>query len=784
MRNTLIAYDGSGSTGGMVFYHERTQRILQEFPKAEVLLWDDKKKIVTRREMAKINEMHQGGGGTDSAQIADYVKANDFKGHLIIITDGEVYGQCVDRCSEILGNEWPFREVTCHLIGGSVNMSVTCPFTRVSPHTIYLYEPSKSYEQQLQTRISAEDLAVLDQIKKVNTVDEFMKVADLLERVLIARTMGTGGHGQLRDELLDMKKRLISKISAEQGKSDAVVDLKAALSQGNVDNAVTAAKKLTTEYYMSMEDDVSGGTWSSKISRMIAMCEGALRGVFSLSNITAGISADRVRRAGTATAPAQVAPTESNVGVFQCPVTMDEEKDVVLLIKAADAPILADVDKAIVNDILDCPLNLFKYEELVEKFIARLDHLLSLSAYRAAQDTLTLSPMTRAPLMTGAICFGEAADHAQATTCVLANMFTGGKLTGNADFWYACLYLILAAGKVQYLKDVVPFAEAHMKFRLNNHSSYICLSGLPEFPTTRVPLGVAIWYVLSSPLLGMPPDRDVVRGHLPHLNQLLELNSLTGYQLPAGLDAHYARLRLMLRFLGWIKKDRYTLPMLVSMLHQANISVSFENVNENTKTVSTRVLSWIPIDGPPTEEAMQTARKELHADLDSATVVGIATLVNPSLSAGDIAIPFEWTAPALPAPLVDWKYGLKTLQKPEVTIVPATCRPQYQIGNETWKEQSERMHGPVTEQLSVHAMFGRFVVHYTFYPSRDDLLIYIYNRCVVYGKHRTLPAQVMQFVDNTINDHQEIIASIAPDEFAKRWKASVEITERIRLEQQ
>ena len=76
-----------------------------------------------------------------------------------------------------------------------------------------------------------------------------MQHAETIERAVVVRTMGTMGDPKLRDEILAMKKRMISALAREKGSSDTVTDLYAALDAGQTQTAIQLAKTLTDEYY-------------------------------------------------------------------------------------------------------------------------------------------------------------------------------------------------------------------------------------------------------------------------------------------------------------------------------------------------------------------------------------------------------------------------------------------------------------------------------------------------------------------------------------------------------
>ena len=794
---TLIAYDGSGSTGGKAFYHEEVQRIVARYPRdSQILFWDSSKRLITRTELADINRVRAGYGGTEPTRIAEHVASTGFAGDLVIITDGEVGS--VDHIR--VDNR--FRSVTVYLIdtGGRMNLSVCCPFTRRSPHEIYRYN-APAYERVLVTSATAEEMAVITRLDTVNSVATFEAIAPALEKALVSATMGTTGDPALRDALLAMKARIQRSMAAEYGRSNTVGALTAALDARQLEEAIGFARTLTDEYYGVDGDDPDSLSWSGRISRFIAMTEGALRGTFDLSGISAAIRGDRARRApAAAIAVAAAAPvTEAGTDAaatatatpFECPITFDTETDVVLLITEGE-PLLAGVDKDTANSLYDCPLNLLNYPDLVNALVARIDHPISLRALKDSYDSghpIDQSPMTRTPVAAGAICLGANEEHCRATTWSLANLFLGGRLLGNQDFWYACVWLLVERGRLAYLAPILPQLRAQMLWRLTNHTSSLSLTGVPEFPTTRVPLRSAVWYVVAaSAEFGMDPRRDVLRTHLPHLEALQEILALTGLAPSPAVARHILRLRTMLSFLARVKRNRHELPNLVLALTQACVEVDVGSLRVGFE----QTPRFIPIDGAPGAAQMERARTAiggLVADLSVEEIVGIAALVDPSKSAGDIPLPIGWVPRPLPASVATgWPaYGLREIPASPTRLCPATCRPYYRVRVEevdtTWSVAAERFYGATPARLlSVNEAYGNFVVKYKTYPTRDELLTYLYNRRVLHGGHATLPHQVAQFVDEVISEAAEVTSTLSAEEFARRYEASRKIEARRALE--
>lgn len=801
---TLIAYDGSGSTGGHGRYHDLTQEIVARHPDAAILYWDSTSRLIGREALAAINHARRGGGGTETTAIAQHLRQVGFHGHLVIISDGQVSAVSIDRCGDLLGPDWKFASVTAHLIdtGGPVNMSVTCPFTRVSAHEVFCYRDADNYERMRMAAVSEEDLAAIEEIDTIATVADYEARAELLERLVVARTMGTTGDPRLRDRLLAMKKRITAAEATARGGSDAVRTLVAALEGGGGAGpaAVAAARAIHDEYYGEEHG------WSARISRLVSLCEGALRGVFDLSGVGAAVRGDRVRRADAVATVAVPVGTEGEEGGagggFVCPITFDATRDVMLLVIAGEPVLGGGLDASVVNDILDCPLNLLRYPAVVDALVARLDHPVSLAAWLAATAAaegtpMTHSPMTRRELLAGGggICIGNTEAHCRATAWTLAQLTTGGKLVGNADLWMGTLWLLIRREpRLAWLRGVEGFMETlteHCRWRLREHTSFIGLTGAPEFPITRVPVGVAIWYVFASALFtGSEPRRELIRSHMAHLDELAELLlELTGFVLPAGIAEHTLRVRVLLSMLGAVKRDRWRLPELLRGLVQASL------VGPRPESVGAAVRgrehlpALIPLDGPPTAAgcaAVLAALPAFYAGLSDLELVALGALVGPDKAAGDIPLPVGWRPGAVigGCGAVGWGYGLGPLPKKLVRICPATCRPYYTLEDgRVWSAAAESVYGiPVGAMMSLDKKFGDFVCRYGAYPTREELLVFIYNRYVVCGRRRTLPAALEQLVSETMEEFAEIMRDVPVAEFVARFTESCPIERRRAME--
>jgi hypothetical protein len=108
----------------------------------------------------------------------------------------------------------------------------------------------------------------------------------------------------------------------------------------------------------------------------------------------------------------------------------------------------------------------------------------------------------------------------------------------------------------------------------------------------------------------------------------------------------------------------------------------------------------------------------------------------------------------------------------------------YNLPNgQTWDHASVAFYGILPrDQLSTNEGFGNFVIKYGFYPTRDELMVYLYNRRIIHGDKKSMPFCLGPFVDAVLEENADIMRNITPAEFARRFGASRPISSRKELE--
>lgn len=67
------------------------------------------------------------------------------------------------------------------------------------------------------------------------------------------------------------------------------------------------------------------------------------------------------------------------------------------------------------------------------------------------------------------------------------------------------------------------------------------------------------------------------------------------------------------------------------------------------------------------------------------------------------------------------------------------------------------------------------------YPTKEEFLNYLFMYHFTRDK-KTLPICIQQFVDEVFTEYEDILKSIEPEEFSKRWNESVYKVVRIIIE--
>jgi len=801
--NKCFAIDYSGSTWHDQFYHDNVRAILNlKYEEGdEIIIWDSHSRFVTWDEYMKINRERDGNGGTYPKCLFQSV----FERHttatyseFILISDGEVCNRDVDELDKTISqniDNFKCNYTEVYLLGNGANLSVACPFTRFNQSKTIVKKPNQT-DQII--AVSDEDLKTIDEIDSINTLEEFNSKYDSLEKAFIARFLGTDGDKELRKSVLLMQKRINSdNAKRAENKNERINDL--VMVEKNYEEAKNEAIRCFTS--------VLNGDFQSRINSLIRMSDGGLKQTFNVNEL-------QTFRAYTATSTEvnevddiQDLNIESTVedSQWECPISIENEIDPMILITVDDSqgftPALIGFDKMMTEKMINCPLNALYVEEFVEKLKTFIDHPISLKNYRASLESsnpIEKSPFTRRRII-GAIPLGENEEHVKAANWSLMNIITGGKNLGDNNLWFFVLYMLIKKNQIPYLKDIEPFLEAQVKYRLSHYTTSISLSGLSNLPQTRVLYPTAAWTCLISPFLipKIPSNLNLFFTHLTHYKELLQILELFEIDLPTEFQPFANRIEILSHLLVYFKRNPKQLNAYKNGLQHPSILI---HVDENSDMSSGGICGdlFIPVDGTINDEVRMQCVQNMSTYCYNAVQEGKISLDELAWLIDFVDIQKNLTDIDI-VPIIQgivsgnetsskinefWKEWDDNIDRFNVKISENTCRPFYYVRpGVTWLDELSTILDTTRPILSLDKNFGNFVDSYRRYPNRDEYILYLYRRiCLGSRTSTTLPHNIRKFTEQVFERFENIMNKYSAETFIRIFQDNAPIEERIRNE--
>ena len=804
MEQNLIkcfAIDSSGSTSGERFYHDNVKKILdQKYKNGDVIIiWDHEAIFISYNKYMEINKNREGYGGTYPGAIFSLFKSTKIHySQFILISDGQVDQFGVKSCDKLFNlykNNLSYDYAEVYLIGRKTetNLSVACPFTRFCPSRTVLKSP---FGEQIISEISKDDLNIVEKIESISTEFEFNQHFESLKKACIQRFIGTNGDIKIRKALLLMQKRII-KNNAEQNKSQ--------LKEEKIDTLLKnkkfeEAKNELYNCFQTIEIE-----FSKKINLLIRISDGAIKQIFNIDEIQSFQVLTASKAQEVDTMELEDIPSSIEHSNFECPISMENEVDPVILITIPNEfikdgkiiPLLVGFDKKQTENIISCPYNALINKDFMEKFIKCIDHAISLKQIREAEKTghpLNISPFTRKKIL-GILPLGESMEHIKAANWTLMQLISGGKNLGDRNLWFSIIWLLVKKKIVPYLSDVEEFLRAQTLYRFTHNSSSISLSGLGNLPQKKVLYGTAAWACLMSLYLipKIPRNCNLLLVHLPHYKCLVEIVNLFGYKLPDDFEKVVTRIKCLASMMIFFKKNTKLLPFYKMGISQATICV---NIPEESPMKSGGLVGelFIPVDGEINDEIRRKCLTKFPEECITSVNNNIISLdelayiikfVNTQKSLSHVEIEKLVNIKEIPKceKYENWKNYDEKEDLVEVKICPKTMRPHYHVQNETWKDCLSKVLDISKPYLSLNSDYGNFVSKYLKYPSLEEFILYAYRKYSFNSKiYSTLPQSIALICKSAMDDFTSVTKNIKPEEFAKIFNESAKIEIRTKME--
>ena len=771
----MLGYDCSGSTNNSDFYHRKTQDIVERLiDNCEVaidgkdvtnvirLRWDDAVVEMTKNSLLMLNKAKRGYGGTYPQVLVDYIVKNNFHGVLVLITDGQISPVDVRKCSDKL-KDWKFEKVFVFIIKtsfyGNIEESISCAFVRNSPHVIEIYNNHGELNQNV-VEITRESFAILEKLDSILDEETFLSFVPELDNLLMSINMGTNGNAEIKETLVKLKKRIIRKRS---NNVDVVSDI---ISNPSTENL---ARVWNLYYYgSSVLND-----WEKTMDKYISWCSGSLLNTFDRKTINREHKAEVVPPA----AP-EIVELVNNGNIAECPILMADSCNLMILIRKKDSlfNFLGQEDHKELKDLLtNCPLNALNHAVVLDYMKGLMDNVISIEAYKELIEhgISGESPLTREDII-GGICLGSHDSHVKFSNSVMRQCLTSGKRLGNIDLWFAVIYVMIVEKRlVPHLDDYLPHIREHMIYRLEHSTTYMCLSGLPTFPTYRVPLKIALWSVLSASAVTDIPRHEPIRLHLSYASVMFHLIGLVGLFLPEGVTRYINRLECLRWLLNEKKKgDREKIENIVEALRYNFIELKEEK-------------RLIYLDGMPTEQQTMSVKVKLPGMFDLLSreeILYLNKICDPNKAEADIVYHMGTRPSGIEIGSKIWNNYQATMPYTKVDICEATCRPYfYYVDGKNWMEKASEIYGDESSLISLNKLFGDFVCKNNGYTTKNAFLVYLSD---YFGRRnkKTLPVCMSQFLEEIFDEYKEIMEKVSVKEFMERLRESLEIRDRVFIE--
>lgn len=763
----LLAIDNSGSTSwGSNDYWVFAEKLIQDFPMDEnnqIVFWGTHvRKAAHKREAIHWCKYEKGSlGGTAPEVFLPYLKDDT---DLILVTDGQVDSNQVYACDAFLEGK-TIKKAEVHLVGNKnqMNLSVPTPFTRNTECLITV-----NHEPLYQGNTADEvDLSVYE-----GDPDKFLDDSEELLRTITLKHLGRGDL-KMRNELIALHKNLQQTLSAQNSANSSWDALRSSLETGDYEQA-----------FQQMKAEVGsvGSTKADFLARvfdaLVKACDHNRNFSFQLLQPGRLQRADNVQPQHEEELP----PVEDYQGEFECPISIEQESPVLLISRGQ--PIFHDTEKNYLDNLITNPLLVLNNPLFVQRIRERLDHPIGFT-FTAEHFSEMKSPFTRRNL-SSFLSLENVRSHRKATNFALADIFFGRKLVGLPELWLAVIYFVCK--NIEYLQgSFLSSFEEYMKNRMKTQHTNITLTGLPINPVMKAPVDLSIWYCVVSPFLQGRKEEEEnnavnrLRAMGSSSSYLCDLVELFGYPYK---EEETRRVLAIYSLFSWMMKEEKTPGSQWRLLLRAQV--------QNSLTLESGQV--ILLDGEAKSDKPFFDTRFLPLGL----VFKLASLVDASKKSHDVFLPISFASPSLVdlqsqvlSPVRHYGYSNEVdFSQWNVEICPSTLRP-YTIDRREkkyWKDVSEKLYGPLENQLSANNYFIRFVEEKERYPSKEEFMLYMAEkeRLKEVGARDTLPSVLVEIVENIFSRYEKVLGkpfSLDPKEFKRRTALSRSRDTRMDYEQ-
>lgn len=793
--NSIVCIDISGSVSGYEFYWKTVKSIVNDwlirFPNPVWCFWNTDA-IVSYTKDLYIKHFSEkiGYNATMSDVIVPVLKNHKINENILLITDGEVDNQSIDRCDLQL-RQYHVNNVECHIINSSPNLSVTCPFTRKNTSKVYTYKPSAKGLSQLVFNYSINDYKILEGIESLS-YDTFMEKYEKIYELLVQVNMGSNGNSGYKNSLISLKNRLVKEHSKRLSEgNDYEASFRVEADSKNWNMCIEISTEITKKFYSTSQinDNII-----TRLDKLINMCNGSMRYNFDPNSV----KSQAFNRAEL-TSKFQPQPVEEQNSVFECPISYDNDSCCILVNFNKD--FWSKLDKSTTDFIKECPLRALDNKDIINTIKSCILHSIGL---RTIPELNNQNPFTREKF-DGVISLANDSEHIKANNWVLANILTRGKTFGNFDCWMFVIYKV--ASTIEYLSNIMPLFKEHLIWRYRQTKSYASLNGLGLLPTTELPFDLCCLYILYSTYYVVEPRFDTVRFHMPHIEYLQEIVNMCFKEecITVDIKLYILKLKFLNAAMSFCKRsnNHYIFLKNIQKAIYQNFMIDIDNFN------------CVLIDGKvEDQEYMFNNLQSVFNTVDFNTLrlltknddlirewlYNILEEVSPSKNIGDILVNPILENKATNVEnweFTDYNKYLESLKTNKIEISYNTFRPLTYVKNPnnpneiiTWRESLYLIHGTLSgDTFSGYRYFLDYFIDKLKVPSEKEYIVYCFNRISRSKKfsQATVPKSIFAVYKEVMKDYKEVFMKakkegISSNEIKRRILDSLELKKREKIE--
>ena len=344
--------------------------------------------------------------GHNLLHLSEYILQTKFHDNLIVISDGN--GNEIIEAKETMRKHGTLKSSKIYLIGETQKIDEFSPFLIEKGSEIYSINSEgiklllKTEENDKTTILGIEKMNIKEFLENFNLIYNYITKPQLFGYSHFTKTQTVYNNQWLRNILLKEKSRLIYEYGKLK-KGNLEEKLIKTIEENKINESIEIMNELIKNYYENINSETKELSLEEKIDKLIELC-----GKQEINNFNENeIQSNRTQRAkkidlkNVNELNEEIIEEAQSIGLKQlieCPLSGEEDIPVLLF---TDKNILDKIGKNIINEIINCPLHLLEYPQLIDKIKHSISGFIGLKSLK--ENNLIESPFDGKKIQFGLI---------------------------------------------------------------------------------------------------------------------------------------------------------------------------------------------------------------------------------------------------------------------------------------------------------------------------------------------------------------------------------------------